>query len=63
MFSPLSAYGSKSSLGVGYTESEANDRPIALNVVGAPKGLGAPIVTRPNLFKCCCKKYAIDINE
>ena len=62
-YSPPSAAGSKSSLGVCYTEPEAYDRTIAFHVVGAPSVLGVPRAIRPNLFKCCCKKYLIDINE
>ena len=62
-FSPPSAAGSKSSLGVCYIEPGANDRPIALHVVGAPKVFRASSVTRHNLFKCCGKKYVVDINE
>ena len=62
-YSPPSAAGSKSSLGVCYTEPEANDRTIAFPVVSGPKVLGAPSVTRRNLFKCGCKKCVIDINE
>ena len=56
-------FGSKSSLGVCYTEPEANDRPIAFHVVGGPKVLRAPSITILNIFKCCCKKYVVGINE
>ena len=62
-FSPPSAADSKSSLGMTLKEHEAYDRPITFQGVAAPKVLGAPSVTRPNLFKFCGKNYVNDIKE
>ena len=62
-FSPPLATDSKSSLGMSLREPEAYDRPITFQAVAAPKVLGAPSVTRPNLFKSCGKNYVNDIKE
>ena len=60
-FSPPSAADSKSSLGMSLRKPEAYHQPITFQAVAAPKVLGAPSVTRRNLFKFCGKNYANDI--
>ena len=46
---------------MSYREPETYDRPIIFQAVATPKVLGAPSVTKPNLFKFCGKNYVNDI--